>query len=239
MNILEISHLKHLNEDQVILENINLKIERGKIFSIIGPNGSGKSTIAKIICEIIKPTSGKIKKKRSLKIGYVPQQFHIDKFMPISAEYFFNINGLTKSDYLPLISKFRLAKKMHRNLSQLSGGELQRILLVNAFASNPDLLVLDEPTQYLDIDGQIELYKIIEEYANLHKTAVLIISHDLHMVMKSSDHVICLNRHICCEGSAADVQVNEDFNKLFGNQLLSLVVPYQHHHNHKHGQEND
>ena len=175
IKILEISGLRYQGEDQVILENINLKIERGKIVSIIGPNGSGKSTIAKIICEIIKPTSGKIKKKNLLKVGYVPQQFHIDKFMPISAEYFFQINGLTEKEYKPLVTKFRLTKKMHSNLSQLSGGELQRILLVNAFASYPDLLVLDEPTQYLDIDGQLELYRIIEEYAKQYQISVLII----------------------------------------------------------------
>jgi zinc transport system ATP-binding protein len=241
MKILEISHLEYSADEQVIVEDINLTVEQGKIVSIIGPNGSGKSTIAKIICNILNPSSGKIIKKKNLQIGYVPQQFFADKFMPMTVQYFFEINDLTKKNYSPLAEKFKLSKKMESKISKLSGGELQRMLLVSALASYPDLLVLDEPTQYLDIDGQIELYRIIEEYTKQHKTAVLVISHDLHMVMKSSDHVICLNRHICCEGNAAELHTNSDFNKLFGNQLSSLVAPYQHHHDHKHelGTEND
>lgn len=239
MKILKISHLIYRADEQVIIKDINLEIAPGKIISIIGPNGSGKSTIAKIICNIIKPTSGTIIKKRNLKISYVPQQFIADKFMPMTVKYFFEINNLHFKHYAKLAEQFNLVKKLDYKISRLSGGELQRMLLVSALASYPELLVLDEPTQYLDIDGQMKLYGIIEEYTKQYKTAVLVISHDLHMVMKSSDHVICLNHHICCEGNGANLQANSDFNKLFGKQLSSLVTPYQHHHDHKHEQGND
>jgi zinc transport system ATP-binding protein len=234
MRILEINNLKYLANAQVVVDDVSLSIEAGKIISIIGPNGSGKSTIAKIICNIIKPFSGTLIKMPNLKIGYVPQQFFVDQFMPMTVQYFLEINRLSTEHFLALAAIFKISHKMQHKISALSGGELQRMLLVAAFASCPDLLVLDEPTQYLDIDGQIELYRIIEQYIKQYNTAALVISHDLHMVMKSSDHVICLNHHICCQGSVADLRTSKDFNKLFGSQLSNIMGLYQHHHDHKH-----
>ena len=235
MNIVELKNVSYRRNNQVILDKVNVAITKGNIISIIGPNGSGKSSIAKLICRIWTPTSGKINSSKNIKIGYVPQKFAIDKFFPINVEYFLKINNLSESSYRPLLLIFNLERKLDTQLSSLSGGEMQRLLLVTALACNPDLLVLDEPTQYLDIDGQIELYKIIEDFARNRNISVLMISHDLYMVMKSSDHVICLNHHICCEGSAGDVQANSNFHHLYGNKLFDFIAPYAHHHTHTHG----
>ena len=236
MSILAFHDVNLVKNGQNILESINFSISPGQIISIIGPNGSGKSTIAKLICNIKNPTSGKISKKKDLRIGYVPQTFSIDKFFRIDVAYFLQINNAGKQhSYDHLLKIFNLENKLRTQLTNLSGGEMQRLLLITAFANNPDLLILDEPTQFLDIDGQVELYKIIEDYAKNHNVAILMISHDLYMVMKSSHHVICLHHHICCQGSAQTLQADSKFQNLYGKQLLDFVAPYAHHHNHKHG----
>jgi zinc transport system ATP-binding protein len=235
MKIVELHDTSYYMGNRIIIDKVNFSLSTGKIVSIIGPNGSGKSTIAKLICQIKLPTDGKITRKNNLTIAYVPQKFSVDKFFPINLEYFLQINQLSAQKCNKLLTEFNLEDKLKSQLSNLSGGEMQRLLLVLALSSQSDLLLLDEPTQYLDIDGQVKLYKIIEEHAKLRNQAVLIISHDLYMVMKSSDHVICLNQHICCQGTAGDVQSNTKFHNLYGNTVLDFITPYTHHHNHTHG----
>lgn len=218
--------------EKTILQNINLNISKGQIITIIGPNGSGKSTLAKIISGILKPDIGAIINKNKLKIGYMPQKIHIDNVMPITVKEFLALNNQDGFNYA--LKYIKIKHLFNEMLFNLSGGELQRVLLAKSLMAKPELIILDEPTQGLDITGQIEFYNIIQELKNNENMAILLVSHDLHIVMKNTDYVICLNKHICCEGKTNQVILDKSYQELFNHKKLDPIAFYEHHHDHKH-----
>jgi zinc transport system ATP-binding protein len=227
--ILELSHISFLP----ILKDINLTVKQGQIVTIIGPNGAGKTTLLKILLGLIKPHEGAIRYEGALKIGYMPQKLFLDPGLPLSVERFLRLSSHKGhvDDALNLVGALSLK---HRSLHVLSGGEMQRILLARAIISTPDLLVLDEPTQGLDVMGQAELYELIRSLKVQFKCGVVLVSHDLYFVHGSSDHVICLNQHICCEGRPEEVRNNPAYYRLFSDKLPSDLALYHHHHDHHH-----
>ena len=222
-----------------LVENVSLQVEKGKIVTLIGPNGSGKSTTAKIALGIYKNIEGNVEKYTD-KVGYVPQKISIDWTLPLRVNDFMVLTENIKHDQID--EALSLTGVMHlknKNLGNLSGGEFQRVLLARAISKKPDLLVLDEPVQGVDYTGEIALYELIKKISDTLNCGILLISHDLHTVMKATDHVVCLNGHVCCSGSPIDVAKNNEYKTLFGDQASQILSVYEHKHDHEHSHEGE
>ena len=221
--------------NQNILYDISLTISPSQIITLLGPNGAGKSTLVKVILGLIANTSGTIKRAPNLTIGYVPQSINLNPILPITVKRFMQLNKqLKNNNIINMLSMVNADYLIDKSMHQLSGGELQRVLLAQALAKKPELLILDEPTQGVDVNGQVLLYDLIINARNQFNCGVLMVSHDLHLVMAKTDEVICLNHHICCSGSPAIVSNDPEFITLFGQQNAAKIAVYQHHHNHQH-----
>lgn len=218
-----------------ILKDISLQINQGDFITVIGPNGAGKTSLIKVILGNLKPNKGKITINSDVKIGYVPQKIAINNTMPISLEYFLKLNLKSSTNLQQIIDDLKLQKHLNNQLSSLSGGILQKALLAKALLNNPNLLILDEPAQNLDISSQIDFYKLIQNLHQKQNITILMVSHDLHLVMANTKKVICLFEHICCSGIPEDIKKHPEFISHFGNKMDELLAVYNHQHNHKHG----
>ncbi|NDB56810.1 metal ABC transporter ATP-binding protein, partial [archaeon] len=215
-------------KDKILVEGISLSVEKGKIVTLIGPNGSGKSTTAKIALGIYKNIEGKVEKFTN-KIGYVPQKISIDWTLPLRVKDFMNLTESINDEQInEALSLTGVPHLKNNNLGSLSGGEFQRVLLARAISKKPELLVLDEPVQGVDYTGEIALYELIKKISDELKCGILLISHDLHTVMSATDHVVCLNGHVCCSGSPIDVASNHEYKALFGEQASKTLALYEH-----------
>ena len=194
-----------------LVKDVTLNIEKGKIITLIGPNGSGKTTTAKIALGLYKNIIGKVE-KYTKKIAYVPQKISIDWTLPIRVFDFMNLTSDLQNNETNEALEITGAKHLINNdLKSLSGGEFQRVLMARAIAKKPDLLVLDEPVQGVDFTGEIELYELIKKISETLKCGILLISHNLHVVMSKTDHVVCLNGHVCCSGTPISVANNKKY----------------------------
>lgn len=232
--VLSAKDIQFSRQDRKILNSVSIDLKPGSIITLIGPNGAGKSTFVKILLGIEKPDSGEITRKPGLRVGYMPQKIHIDESMPLTVKRLLGlplpVSHQEISDALELTGVgYLIDQQVHR----LSGGEFQRVLLARALVRKPDLLVLDEPVQGVDFTGEIELYELIQQLRNTLGCAILMVSHDLHIVMAKTDEVICLNHHVCCSGTPETVKGHPEFQQLFGTSHPALGL-YTHHHNHEH-----
>ena len=237
MQLLKIDNLTIELEGKKILDNISFAMSNAKITTIIGPNGSGKTTLVRAILGILKPSSGTITLSPNLQIGYMPQKLNLNKNLPLNAEDFLRLkigSKLSEKTFKDVVKEMDIEHILPLNLQKLSGGEMQRTLLCKAMLSKPNLLILDEPIGGLDINGQIDFYKLIDKLRVERGIAILIISHDLHTVMRRADHVICLHHHICCEGAPDFVNKQSYFKHNFDSETLKTLSTYEHHHDHKH-----
>ncbi len=222
-----------------LVQGVSLHVERGKIITLIGPNGSGKSTTAKIALGIYKKIDGEVEKYTN-KVGYVPQKISIDWTLPLRVKDFMVLTeSLKDEDINEALSLTGVIQLKNKNLGDLSGGEFQRVLIARAISKKPDLLVLDEPVQGVDFTGEIALYKLIKKITDELNCGILLISHDLHTVMSATDHVVCLNGHVCCSGSPIDVAKNNEYKALFGEQASQILSRYEHRHDHIHTNEGE
>ena len=225
--------------DKWLVEGVSLTVKKGKIVTLIGPNGSGKSTTAKIALGIYKNIEGSVEKYTN-KVGYVPQKISIDWTLPLRVYDFMllteNIKDEAIDEALTLTGVIHLKNK---NLGNLSGGEFQRVLIARAISKKPELLVLDEPVQGVDYTGEIALYELIKRISDTLNCGILLISHDLHTVMTATDHVVCLNGHVCCSGSPMDVSKNNEYKTLFGEQASQILSVYEHKHDHVHSDKGE
>lgn len=220
---------------QTVLKNISFSIETGKIVTLLGPNGAGKSTLVKLVLGLLKPTSGSINRKPNLTIGYVPQKLKLDTTLPLTVKRFMQLNkNIANSEIVHILERVNAAHLLNKTMHQLSGGETQRVLLAQALIKKPDLLILDEPTQGVDVNGQIALYNLIANAKKEFDCAVLMVSHDLHLVMAKTDIVICLNKHICCVGAPSLISSDPEFIALFGHNADNQLAIYKHHHQNLH-----
>ena len=220
-----------------LVKGISLEVSQGQIVTLIGPNGSGKTTTAKMILNIMSADEGQITRNTN-KMAYVPQKINIDWTMPLRVIDFMKItNNLNNNQVLESLTTTGVNKLLYNQIHNLSGGEFQRVLIARAIAKKPDLLVLDEPVQGVDYNGEIALYNLIKKISVNLNCGILLISHDMHFVMSTTDHVVCLNGHICCSGSPSSVVKNPEYIKLFGEHNSETLSYYQHHHDHSH--END
>jgi zinc transport system ATP-binding protein len=216
-----------------VLFGVSLKIEKGEIVTIVGPNGSGKSTLLRCLIGAQRLNKGRILKAAGLKVGYVPQRLLIDPTLPITVRRFLDLprraGGAEAREALDQAGAEGLSD---RQLADLSGGQFQRVLLARAILGRPDILMMDEPTQGLDQPGAAAFYQSLETIRARIGCAILMVSHDLHVVMSASDRVICLNGHICCEGHPSIVSAAPAYRELFGTGTKGALALYQHHHDH-------
>jgi len=222
--------------DNTILRNIDLNISFGEIVTIVGPNGSGKSTMLRLLIGALTPTAGTLFSAPDLQIGYVPQRLDLEHILPIIVRRLFYLPArVSKQQVHDVCQQVAVEGLLDRQMWELSGGQSQRVLLARAVLNTPDILVLDEATQGLDQQGSAEFYQQIEALRNTMGYAVLMVSHELHVVMSASDRVICLNGHVCCEGAPDVVSSQPEYRALFGTGTQGTLALYRHVHDHSHG----
>ncbi|MFT5445858.1 MAG: zinc transport system ATP-binding protein [Gammaproteobacteria bacterium] len=238
--LLEIRALDVAFGTNQVLHGVDLAVTTGEIVTLIGPNGSGKTTLVRAALGLLQPSSGSIWRKPNLRIGYVPQKLSVDTSLPLSVRRFVTLGRhVSAVSACAALDELGLNAMGEQAIQSLSGGEMRRVLLARAMAHQPELLVLDEPTAGVDVGGQADLYGLIEELRKRHGCAVLLISHDLHLVMANTDRVVCLNHHVCCTGTPQDIAQHPEYLTLFGSHHQARLALYTHHHDHSHDLHGD
>lgn len=221
--------------DKWLVRGVSLDVRRGEIVTLIGPNGSGKSTTAKMALGVINPSEGSAWCRRDICVSYVPQKLSVDWTMPLTVNRFMTLTQTANdSDVQRALNSAGIEHLKNSQVRNLSGGEFQRVLLARAVVNTPELLVLDEPVQGVDFNGEIALYRLIEEIRTELNCGIILISHDLHLVMSSTNKVICLNGHVCCSGNPEVVASAPEFRALFGDRAADELAFYKHSHDHEH-----
>ena len=224
-----------IRNGEPVLDHVDIAIASGETVTIVGPNGAGKTTLLRVLMGLMRPHSGTVTRRPGLRIGYLPQQVPIDPALPLTVRRLLSLRiDATNEARLQRLAEVGARDLVDRSVHTLSGGELRRVLLARALLREPDLLVLDEPVQGVDITGQAELYGLIAQVARARTLGVLMVSHELHFVMATTDRVLCLNHHVCCAGAPESVRAHPEYRALFGGEAAGVAV-YHHHHDHKHG----
>ena len=242
MSLVTVTGLNVQLGGHTVLHHVDFDIDAGEIVTIVGPNGSGKSTLLRAIIGAVPPDAGKVLRGKGLRIGYVPQKLHIDPTLPMTVRRFLDLPvRVSDAAAAAALDEAGAGALMTRQMAGLSGGQFQRVLLARALLSDPQLLILDEATQGLDQPGSAAFYQKIADVRAAHGCAVLMVSHELHVVMAASDRVICLNGHICCQGEPEHVASAPEYRALFGTGTGGALALYrhEHHHSHDHGHDHD
>jgi zinc transport system ATP-binding protein len=225
---------------RTILDQVDVTIGRGELVTLVGPNGSGKTTLVRALLGLIRPDQGSVWRAPDMAIGYVPQDFQVDASLPLTVRRFLRLFGKGRADRIEaLLAEVGIAYAIDAAVHELSGGELRRVLMARALLRDPDLLVLDEPMAGVDVTGQAELYELIRRIRDVRGCGVLVVSHDLHLVMATTDRVYCLNGHICCSGAPEMVSRDPAFLALFGPEIAGELALYTHRHQHRHALSGD
>jgi len=220
--LVEVAGLSVFRNGRWLIRDVNLRIARGEILTLIGPNGGGKSTTAKAILGLVR-------------IGYVPQQLSIDWTFPLTVRRLMSLTAPQPHAAIrDALAEVEIAHLIDAPVQSLSGGEFQRALLARAIIRAPDLLVLDEPVRGIDFNGEIAMYDLIARVRERLNCGVLLISHDLHVVMAESDTVLCLNQHVCCSGTPEHVAAHSSYRQLLGPRAAETLAIYRHQHDHAH-----
>ena len=219
-----------------LVEAVSLEVSEGEIVSVIGPNGAGKTSLLKLLLGLYKPDRGSIRRRLGLRVGYLPQKTNIDPILPLSVARMMTLTeSFSRKEVETALVETGVLSLIDEPVQTLSGGEFQRMMLARALLREPELLVLDEPAQGVDHLGEAELYGLIGKIRDQRGCGVLMVSHDLHVVMAATDRVLCLNRHLCCEGEPQEVTRHPEYLRLFGIEAGSRLAVYSHHHDHVHG----
>lgn len=234
-NLIEAHDLTVIRNQQTILKDVSLNIKEHDFITLIGPNGAGKSMLLKCLLGFYKPDLGKVVKRDKLRTAYVPQSINANKTMPITVHRFLQLRQkISKPELLAIAELTDITELLEKSLQVLSGGEMQRILMARALVNKPQLMVLDEPAQNLDVSGQLAFYSLVDNIYKTQNLSILMVSHDLHMVMASTQQVICLFHHVCCTGTPQVVARDPDFVSMFGKDMSKMMAMYKHSHDHTH-----
>lgn len=218
-----------------ILDHVDIGVDRGEVVTVVGLNGCGKSTLVRALLGLTRVDSGAVWHRPGLRIGYTPQRMKIDPVMPMTVARFLRLGGRYDDGRLAAaLDEVELNGTLNAQMSKLSGGEFNRVALARALLRDPDILVLDEPLSSVDYVGQVRLYELIESIRRRRGCGVLMVSHDLHLVISTTNTVVCLNHHVCCSGRPREVIGNPEFVALFGRRLAESLALYVHRHDHSH-----
>jgi zinc transport system ATP-binding protein len=233
--LLRADNISYTQGQRLILDRVSFELRRTQITTIIGPNGAGKSTLANIVNGLIDNYSGVVERNPGLRIGYLPQKVYVNTLMPLSVERLLRLTRQSSDTQIEqALAQSEVGYLRHRQVRSLSEGELKRVLLARTTLGKPDLIVLDEPTAGVDVSGEIRMYQLISELREQLQCAVLLVSHDLHLVMSQTDQVLCLNQHLCCSGLPESVSQHPEYLALFGEPAAQSIAVYAHHHDHEH-----
>lgn len=234
--LVQLRDIEVLAGQKTLVTGISLSLKNREVVAIIGPNGAGKTTLIKTVLGLVKPNNGKVTLRKGIKIGYMPQHLPVDRNMPLTARRFLDLAGrFEPSARMSVLEETGIPQIIDSSIHDISRGEWQRLLLARALLKKPDLLVLDEPVQAVDVAGQAELYRLIENVRNRYQCGILMVSHDLHLVMSTTDRVVCINTHLCCEGHPDVVSQDPRYVALFGTGIAETLALYRHSHDHHHG----
>ena len=233
--LLQARELSFAQGGRLILDRVSFELRRAEITTIIGPNGAGKSTLINIVSGLITDFDGVLERPPELSIGYLPQKVNVNSLMPLSVERLLCLTQNPRDDEIDAaLARTGVAYLRERQVRSLSEGELKRVLLARTALGEPDLIVLDEPTSGVDVTGEVRMYELIGEMRDRLNCAVLLVSHDLHLVMSQTDQVLCLNQHLCCSGLPESVSRHPEYQALFGRQAAESIAVYSHDHDHVH-----
>lgn len=220
---------------RIVLQDVSIEVRPAEIVTLIGPNGAGKTTLARVLLGLEPPARGRIVRHPDLRVGYAPQRFDVDASIPLTARRFLMLGtSVEEAGIAPVLDEVGAGGLAERQLSKLSGGEFQRVLLARALLRQPNFLVLDEPVRGVDYMGEADLYKLIGAIRTRRGCGILLISHDLHVVMSASDRVVCVNQHVCCQGVPETVAQHPEYQRLFGPEAARSFALYRHAHDHSH-----
>ena len=218
-----------------LLHDVDIAVAGGEVVTLIGPNGAGKTTLVRVLLGLLQPDAGTVQRDGEASVGYVPQRVHFDPTLPLTVGRLMTLTAWCPAAAVATaLAETVVGHLLSARVSDLSGGELQRVLLARALMRRPDLLVLDEPVQGVDYTGEADLYELIADIVERRGCGVLMVSHDLHIVMASTDRVVCLNRHVCCTGVPREVVGHDEFRRLFGPRAAAGTAVYRHRHDHRH-----
>ena len=220
---------------KAVLSDVGLTARAGEIVTLIGPNGSGKTTLVRVVLGLLRPDRGRVYLRPGTRVGYMPQRVVVERTLPLTVARFLALGARGAGGRLAaVLAEVGGADLGAHPVHALSAGEMQRVLLARALLREPDLLVLDEPAQGVDVTGQEELFDLITRIRDRRGCGVLMVSHDLHLVMASTDTVVCLNHHVCCTGRPEAVSRDPEFLALFGPHAGRGLAVYTHQHDHRH-----
>jgi len=225
--LIQLKNISVRRDEQDILRQVDFALSAKEIVTLIGPNGAGKSTLIKVLLGIMQPNQGQVQVAKKIKMAYVPQKFYPSASLPLRVKDLLDLEACDATLRQEIIQDTGIETLQYTRVQQLSGGERQRVLLARALLRQPDILVLDEPMQGLDIQSEAELYDYVRSLPERYGCAVLMVSHDLQWVMQGTHRVVCLNKHICCSGLPESIQQHPEYQAIFGTQRML----YQHHHN--------
>lgn len=218
-----------------LIRDVDLTVTPGEIVSIVGPNGGGKTTLIKTLLGIERPSAGRVVRRNGLRLGYVPQKLAIDRTLPLTVARLMTLTRrVRRPTLIAALDETGVGHLVDAGVQQLSGGEFQRVLIARALLGSPELLVLDEPVQSVDFGGQVELYRLIGGLRDRLGCGIVLVSHDLHVVMRATDRVLCLSGHVCCTGVPRDVERDPEYLRLFGPRASEALALYSHRHDHSH-----
>ena len=224
--ILEVKNLTVRLNGEDVLVDLSFNVYDGEVLAILGPNGAGKTTLLKALLGIV-PYEGVVKWREEVRIGYVPQRLPFIKDVPLSVKEFFQLKNASENEGEKILKSIGLGKEiLKKKIGDLSSGQFQRILIGWALALDPDVLLFDEPLAGIDVGGQESIYNFLERLKETRNLTILFVTHELSVVYRLADRVLCLNKRMLCSGAPKEMLTPEALSNLYAN----LVKFYQHKH---------